>query len=148
MNNSINALSGQPLKVQLSDRTYRKVLALSIKEALYILNRANVKTVKTGKVAVQLLPLILLLPNGLFKIVASSMIKIDSTARSSMYEDLMLNRNTEIDYLNGEIVKLAKQFNISSPVNTAIVNLVKQTKLTGKGSPKILAKALLNYVTD
>jgi len=97
MNNSINALSGQPLKVQLSDRTYRKVLALSIKEALYILNRANVKTVKTGKVAVQLLPLILLLPNGLFKIVASSMIKIDSTARSSMYEDLMLNRNTEID---------------------------------------------------
>jgi len=148
LNNSINALSGQPLKVQLSDRTYRKVLALSIKEALYILNSANVKTVKTGKVAVQLLPLILVLPNGLFKIVASSMIKIDSTARSSMYEDLMLNRNTEIDYLNGEIVRLAKQFNIPSPVNTAIVNLVKQTELTGKGSPKILSKTLLNCVTD
>jgi len=148
LNNSINALSGLPLKTQLSDRNYRKVLALSIREALYVLNKANIKTIKTGKVIVQLIPFILLLPNSLFKIVASSMIKIDPTARSSMYEDFTLGRQTEIDYLNGEIVALAKQLNILSPVNIAIMNLVKQAERTGKGSPKLTANALLNYITN
>jgi len=77
LNNAINALSGVPLKVELSDRLYRKVLALSIKEALHVLNAANITPVKTGKVIPRLIPYILLLPNSLFKIVAASMIKID-----------------------------------------------------------------------
>lgn len=146
LNNSINALSGLPLKIQLSDRMYRKVLALSIKEALKVLNRANIKTVKTGKVVVQLIPYILLLPNSLFEIVASSMIKIDPAARSSMYEDFMLGRHTEIDYLNGEIVDLAKHLNIPSPVNSAIMNLVKTAEKQSNGSPMISAKELLNQI--
>ena len=101
---------------------------------------------KTGKVIVQLIPFILLLPNSLFKIVASSMIKIDPTARSSMYEDFMLGRHTEIDYLNGEIVDLAKHLNIPSPVNSAIMNLVKTAEKQSNGSPMISAKELLNQI--
>lgn len=147
LNNSINALSGLPLKTQLSDRTYRKVLALSMKEALRILHSANIKTVKTGKVVVQLIPYILLLPNSLFKIIASPMIKIDPMARSSMYEDFVLHRQTEIDYLNGEIVALAEQQNIPCPINSAIVQLIKHAEEMDKGSPQITAKTLLNYIT-
>jgi len=147
LNNSINALSGLPLKAQLSDPAYRNVLALSIKEALHILKIANIKTLKTGKVAVPLIPFILLLPNSLFKIVASSMIKIDPTARSSMYEDFALGRKTEIDYLNGEVVALAKEYNIPSPINTNIIKLIKAAEAKNEGSPAISGKALLNLMT-
>jgi 2-dehydropantoate 2-reductase len=146
LNNAINALSGLPLKEELSDRRYRKVLALVIKEALGVLKVANIKTVKTGKVIPQLIPTILLLPNSLFKIVAASMIKIDPDARSSMYEDFALGRPTEIDYLNGEIVALAQKHNIPSPVNEKIMQLVKRIEKSQQGSPNISSIDLLQHV--
>jgi len=148
LNNAINALSGVPLKEELSDRRYRKVLALSIKEALRVLKAANIKPVKTGKVIPRLIPYILLLPNSLFKMVAASMIKIDPNARSSMYEDFTLNRNTEIDYLNGEIVNLAKQHHVPTSINEKIVELVKQAEQDHRGSPRIKSKQLLQLVTS
>jgi 2-dehydropantoate 2-reductase len=52
--------------------------------------------------------------------------KIDSKARSSMADDLAAARPTEIDYLNGEVVKLARSLGRDAPVNSAIVDLIKQ----------------------
>lgn len=148
LNNAINALSGLPLKDELSDRGYRQVLALAIKEALAALKAAGIKPVKTGKVIPQLIPFILSLPNGLFNIVAASMIKIDPTARSSMYEDFVLGRNTEVDYLNGEIVSLAKKYNTACPVNEHIMQLVKRAEYEQLGTPRLSAAQLLLNVNN
>lgn len=43
----------------------------------------------------------------------------------SMYYDLKFRKRTEIDALNGAIVKLAKNKNISVPVNETVTSLVK-----------------------
>ena len=43
----------------------------------------------------------------------------------SMYYDLKEGKKTEIDALNGAIVRLAKQAGISAPVNETVSNLVK-----------------------
>ncbi|WP_141266098.1 ketopantoate reductase family protein [Thermodesulfovibrio sp. Kuro-1] len=43
----------------------------------------------------------------------------------SMYYDIKNGKKTEIDAFNGAIVKLAKQCNLSIPVNETITNLVK-----------------------
>lgn len=43
----------------------------------------------------------------------------------SMYYDIKQGKKTEIDALNGAIVKLARQCNLSVPVNETITNLVK-----------------------
>lgn len=136
LNNAINALSGVPLLEELSDRTYRRLLAQAIREALIVFKAAGIKPVKSGKVIPQIIPWVLSLPTWLYKIVASSMLKIDPTARSSMYEDFMLGRPTEIDYLNGAIVQLAKTHRVSSPVNSAITQLVKEN-VGKKGSPNL-----------
>ena len=134
LNNAINALSGIPLLEELSDRTYRCILARAISEALTVFKAAGIEPVKSGKVRPKIIPLVLSLPTWLYKIVASSMLKIDPTARSSMYEDFILGRQTEIDYLNGAIVELAKTHHQVSPVNAAIAQLVKEN--AGKtGSP-------------
>jgi 2-dehydropantoate 2-reductase len=50
---------------------------------------------------------------------------ISSDNYSSMYQDIKRGRKTEIDYLNGAIVRLADYYNIPVPVNRFVVNLIK-----------------------
>jgi 2-dehydropantoate 2-reductase len=135
-------LSGAPLLEQLNNQEYRKVMAKVIAEALKVMKVAGIKPARTGKVIPKLMPFILSLPNWLFKRVASATLKIDPKARSSMYEDFELRRKTEIDYLNGEIVRLASALDIEAPVNQAIVNLVKDAEQKRYGSPKLSAEHL------
>lgn len=146
LNNSINALSGKPLLEELHTADYRKVLAASIKEALTVLNAAEIKPARTGKVVPALLPTILSLPNWLFKRIASAMLKIDPEAKSSMAEDLALGRKTEIDYLNGEIANLADKVNASAPINQKIAELIKKAEAEKSGSPSISSEDLKNLV--
>lgn len=145
LNNAINALSGIPLLEELSDRAYRRILAQAISEALIVFKAAGIEPVKSGKVRPKIIPFVLSLPTWLYKIVASSMLKIDPTARSSMYEDFMLGRQTEIDYLNGAIADLAKAHHQASPINAAITQLVKAN--AGKtGSPCLSSLALTKEI--
>lgn len=148
LNNSINSLAGVPLLEELHQPLYRKVLAMSIKETLAVLKVAGIKPQRTGKVLPSIAPMILLLPNGLFRLVAQAMLKIDPEARSSMWEDLQKGRQTEIDYLNGEVIKLAQEYGVPTPVNQKIVALVKQAEAKKLGSPKIPAEILLQYVFE
>lgn len=144
LNNAVNALSGIPLKSQLGNRQYRLVMAKVLSEALTVLNAEGITPARTGKVIPKLMPTIMKLPNFLFNLVAASTLKIDPEARSSMYEDLVLGRRTEIDYLNGEITRLGKKHHIATPVNKHIVELIKQSEQAQKGSPHLPAEALLN----
>lgn len=44
---------------------------------------------------------------------------------SSMYQDVINRRKTEIDFLNGKIVELAKKHNISVPINEVLTTIIK-----------------------
>lgn len=125
LNNAVNALSGLPLKAQLSQRAYRCCLAMMMNEALVILHAAGVQPAKVAKVGPAMLAKILWLPDFLFQRVAAAMLRIDPEARSSMWEDLQAGRKTEIDYLNGAIVHLATSIGRDAPVNRAMVGLVR-----------------------
>jgi len=147
LNNALNVLSNQPLKTQLADRHYRQVLALCIEEALGILKQANIQATKAGKVPPKHITKILRLPNKIFQIVASGMLKIDPEARSSMWEDLKKGRESEIEYLNGEILKLSKANNNECPINSFIIELVKEA-FQAKRSPEFSGRALLELVNN
>ncbi len=124
LNNPVNALSGIPLKMQLSRRAYRRCLALLIEEGLAALKAAGIRPAKVAKISARWLPAMLRLPDWLFKRLAGAMLRIDPQARSSMWEDLQSGRRTEIDYLNGEIVSLAASLGRAAPANQRIVELV------------------------
>ena len=142
LNNAVNALSGLPIQEQLRDPGYRKVLAMSIREALGVLQKAGIKPARTGRVVPRLMPVILRLPNMLFLSAARAMLAIGPKAVSSMAQDLARGRPTEIDYLNGEVVKLAKEQGLSAPVNQRILALIKAAELQNTGSPCLSAKTL------
>jgi 2-dehydropantoate 2-reductase len=124
LNNAVNALSGRTLLDQLRERDYRRVVAASIVEALELLDSAGIEPAKIGPVPPRLLPHVIASPNLIFNNLFLKIQKIDARARSSMADDLKAGRPTEIDYLNGEVVKLAKRLGRKAPVNEAIVELV------------------------
>ncbi|TQV82416.1 2-dehydropantoate 2-reductase [Exilibacterium tricleocarpae] len=146
LSNAINALAGVPLLEQLNNRRYRRVMAACIREALRTARAAGIKPARTGKVIPALLPGILSLPTWAFRKVAAGILAIDPNARSSMYDDLHRKRKTEIDFLNGEVVRLAQQLQLETPVNESIVALIKQAEQAQSGSPKITAEELADRV--
>jgi 2-dehydropantoate 2-reductase len=128
LNNAVNALSGRTLLDQLRERDYRRVVAASIVEALDVLQAAGVEPAQIGPVPPRLLPHAIAAPNLIFNNLFLKVQKIDAKARSSMADDLSAGRETEIDYLNGEVVKLGAKLKRKTPVNAAIVSLVKQAE--------------------
>ncbi|MEC5217879.1 2-dehydropantoate 2-reductase [Actimicrobium sp. GrIS 1.19] len=126
LNNAINALSGLPLKTQLSQRAFRRCLALLIDEALSVLDAAGIEPAQVAKIAPRRLPILLRLPDWLFTRIAAQMLRIDPEARSSMWEDLQAGRRTEIDYLNGAVVALAASLGTTAPANARLVELVRR----------------------
>ncbi len=147
LNNALNVLSDMPLKAQLGDRSYRKVLAICIDEALAVMGAKKIKPEKIGKVSPNYIPTILNLPDPVFKIVARSMMKMDDHARSSMWEDLQKGREPEIDYLNGAIVKEGAKLHVPTPANAAICDLVKAAFKEGR-SPQLSGEQLLELIGE
>jgi 2-dehydropantoate 2-reductase len=126
LNNAVNALSGETLLEQLGKRDYRRVVAASIVEALDLLKAAGIEPAQIGPLPPKLLPHAIAAPDFIFKNLLLRVQKIDAHARSSMADDLAAGRETEIDYLNGEVVRLARSLGREAPVNGTIVSLIKQ----------------------
>lgn len=132
LNNSINALSGLTLKEELSQRAFRRCLAAAQAEALVLLNSAGIPLAQLTKVRPQMLPTLLRLPDWLFRRVAKQMVAIDPLARSSTWEDLEAGRPTEVDWINGEVVRLAELLKRTAPINARLVALVKAAERGGR----------------
>jgi 2-dehydropantoate 2-reductase len=142
LNNPVNALSGIPLKAQLSDRDYRRCLALLQDEALQALKASGIVPAQVGKVPLSRMPRLMRLPNWLFTRVAAAALRISPEARSSMWEDLEAGRRTEIDYLNGAVVALAERAGLDAPANRRIVALMHAAERGdggGMGGRELLA---------
>jgi 2-dehydropantoate 2-reductase len=131
LNNAINALAGVPLKEELSQRAFRRCIALAQRELLALLDAAGIRPTRL-KLPPRWLPGLLEVPDAVFRVLAGRMLAIDPLARSSMWEDLQAGRATEIDYLNGEVVKLADSLGRAAPVNARLVALVRDAEKGGR----------------
>ncbi len=134
LNNPVNALANIPLKAELEQRAFRQCLAALIEEALAVLRLAGIRPAKVAVLPPALLVPLLRLPTPLFRLIASKMLKIDPEARSSMWEDLQHGRSTEIDYINGAVVQLARAHGTAAPRNQKIIDLIRQAEQHGAAS--------------
>lgn len=147
LNNAISALCDVSTPTLIFERKYRRILAALIAEALHVLDRARIRVERVGPLPVRAYPLILRLPTPLLRAVARAQAKIDEKARSSMWQDLAKRRATEVDYLNGEIVRLAAEHGTKAPLNERIVALVHEAEARGRGSPRLSAHELWDALT-
>jgi 2-dehydropantoate 2-reductase len=138
LNNALNALAGVPLAAELADRRWRLLLAAQIEEALAVLKAARIRPAAVEGVPPRVIPFILRLPDWLFRVAARRMLAIDPAARSSMWEDLLRGRSTEIDHLQGAILALAGKSGVAAPMTQRITRLIKEAESTRAGSPGLL----------
>lgn len=132
LNNAVNALCGLPLRDQLSQRAFRRCLALAQREALDILAATGTRPARLTPLPPRWIPSLLGAPDAVFTRLAKRMLDVDPLARSSMWEDLEAGRTTEVDYLNGEVVTLAAAAETTAPVNARLVALIRAAETGGR----------------
>ncbi|WP_323121114.1 2-dehydropantoate 2-reductase [Burkholderia alba] len=132
LNNAINALANQPLKAELAQRSYRRCLALAQQEALGVFARLRMRPARLTPLPAAWVPHMLAAPDPLFARLARGMLTIDPLARSSMADDLTAGRPTEVDWINGAVVRLAGQAGCGAPVNARLCALVHAAERTGE----------------
>jgi 2-dehydropantoate 2-reductase len=142
LNNALSALSGLPLVEELGDRRWRLLLATQMREGLSALRAAGIRPARLEGVYPRLAAFAMGLRDPLFKILARRVLAVDPEARSSMLEDLEARRPTEIDYIQGKIVRLAGRFGLSTPLNQRVMQLIKEAERAGRGSPKLSAEVV------
>lgn len=128
LNNPVNALSDLPLKSELSQRAFRRCVALAQTEALHWLAVAGIRPARLTPIPPRWMPRLLNVPDWLFKRLANRMLEIDPQARSSMWEDLQAGRRTEIDWINGEVVRLAASHGGHAPVNARLIERIREAE--------------------
>jgi len=146
LNNAVSALSGAPTRTILLTPGYRRVVAALVAEAIGVLKRAGIKPAKLRGVPVHLMPPVLRLPTPLVRLITRAQMKVDPEARSSMWEDLTRGRPTEVDYLNGEIVRLAARVGGAAPLNARVVAMIHEAEAAGPGSPGLSATDLWRHL--
>jgi 2-dehydropantoate 2-reductase len=116
---------------------YPKVRELTIKllrEGLKVIEAAGIKTAAVPgfpmepieTMASESLPI----ASSLLKKIAESLGKVP--VLGSTWQSIKRGKNTEVDYLNGEIVTLGKRMEIPTSANSLIVELVHQVETTRK----------------
>ncbi len=142
LNNALNALSGLTLLEQLQNRAWRKVLAAQMAETLTVLRAAGIKPAQFTAVAPGLVPHVLRLPTPIFRRAAKAMLTIDPAARSSMQDDLVRGRITEIDVLQGEVQTLGRKHDVETPTIDAVLDAIKVAERAGNGPPGLDPRTL------
>lgn len=144
LNNAVNALSGLPLRAQLLDPRWRAVMAACLSEGLAALDAAGVVVAAPDKALPnpRAMAFSLRLPTILFAPIVLRRVKVDAQARSSMQDDLIARRPTEIDALQGEIIRLAAEQGRDAPVCQAIVELIREAEAANAGPPMLPPDAI------
>lgn len=111
INIGINALTGiTRLKngILVKHDSTRQIMRDSIQEAMKIVKRKRIKLIYDDPIQK-----------------AESVCRSTSANVSSMLQDILNSKRTEIDYINGVITRQGKALSIPTPVNETLVNLVR-----------------------
>ena len=145
LNNGLNVLSGGTLRAGLLQRDYRRALAACVEEAMRVAEKSGVVVGTFNGRSPKALIKTLRLPDLAYRVIMQTIVKIDAKARSSMLDDLEVGRVSEIDFLQGEVVKQANAVGETAPKNAAILTAVQSAFLNQK-SPKLSGTAIYHLV--
>ena len=72
--------------------------------------------------------------------------KVGAPQRPSLLQDVIKKRRTEVEYLNGEVVRRGKRIGVPTPMNQAVLDLMLKIE-NGKAEPdpanlELLKKAI------
>jgi 2-dehydropantoate 2-reductase len=124
LQNAITALTGQTIKESIIDPYSRSILIATMKEGMYILEKSGISIKTLPDMDPKKIINRLSRYNTIILKIGSKLLRLKN-ARTSMWQSLSRGKNTEIDFINGEIVNLANENNFAAPINTKLVRLIK-----------------------
>jgi 2-dehydropantoate 2-reductase len=135
LTNAVPAVTGLSYQEGNQYHQIRKLNVNLIKEGLKVIKIAGIKTSPVPGFPLTLARILVKLPLAIsLSLVAKreekSLGKVP--VLGSTLQSIKRGKNTEIDYLNGEIVNLGEKTGIPTPVNSLLVELVHQVEATRK----------------
>ena len=111
--NAVGALARVPNGKLLESNNLKFIMKEAIKEALIVAELENPK-----------------LPNKEYFQLALEVAKNTAENNNSMLQDILNRKATEIDFINGRILKIAEKYNIDVPINRILTYLIKGLEKT------------------
>jgi 2-dehydropantoate 2-reductase len=127
LQNAVSTLTNQSIKDSIVNFDSRSILIATMKEGLYVLEKSGISIDTLPDMDPKKMIYRLSNYNSIFLRIGSRFMGLKN-ARTSMWQSISRGRSTEIDYINGEIVSLAKKNNLHAPINEKIVELIKKTE--------------------
>lgn len=135
VNNALPAITNRTVQEIYADPYLSQLMIRLLREGLAVVQRAGIKLESLPDVSVALIRLLGRLPVRLAARLASA--KVRRTVSTlpvlgSTLQSLRRHRSTEIDYLNGEIVRLGTEVGVPTPLNAMVVKMVHRVEKQGR----------------
>ena len=129
-NNCLPAILGKSMQEVFSDLDISRISIAIWKEGLEVINRAGIKLVSLPGFPIENITKLTSMPMAQAAAVFSQvMINLSKEPLyGSILQSIMRGRSSEIDYINGEFVRLAEENNSYAPLNSALIGMVHQVE--------------------
>lgn len=132
--NALPAITGLAVQEVIADAGLRRILTASMRESVRVAHRAGIRFAPLGGLDDRLLTLLGAAPlaiGGLLpRRMASRMGPVPNPG--STLQSIRRGQRSEIDALNGAIVRVARERGLLAPVNASLTALVHQVEATGE----------------
>ena len=148
-NNCIPAVLGMSMQEAFSDVNISRISIAIWQEGFGIIAKAGIKLVSLPDFPLERMTKLLALPSlEAAKIFSGIMVNLSKEPLyGSILQSIKRKRPSEIDYINGEFVNIARQNGIKAPLNESLVELVHQVEKTGKFiSKETLLEKTKNFI--
>jgi 2-dehydropantoate 2-reductase len=133
-NNCIPAILGLSMQEAFSDPEISRISINIWREGFDIISKAGVKLSSLPGFPIENVTRLISIPSvEAAKIYSGIMAKLSKAPLyGSILQSIKRGRSSEIDYINGEFVNLAREYKLSTPINERLVKMVHQVEETGK----------------
>jgi 2-dehydropantoate 2-reductase len=132
-NNCIPALTGKSMQETFADMDLCRLSIALLKEGVDIVRQANIELISLPQFPVERILGLANMPvdqaAGIIHKTLTTLCK--EPLYGSILQSIMRKRLSEIDYINGEVVRLAKQSGANAPLNAMVVELVHAVESSG-----------------
>lgn len=133
-NNCIPAILGKSMQEVFSDIDISRISICIWKEGLDIINKTGINLVSLPDFPRERLLQLTAMPRlEAAKIFSNIMVNLSKEPLyGSILQSIKRGRTSEIDYINGEFIKLANENNLSAPLNAKLVQMVHEVETNKK----------------
>jgi len=133
-NNCLAAILGSSMQESFSDLNISKISIAIWKEGLGVMQKGAISLVSLPDFPLERLEKLTVLPSEeaakIFSGIMSNLSK--EPLYGSILQSIKRKKSSEIDYINGEFVRIAKENHAQAPLNEKLVAMVHQVEKSGK----------------